>query len=360
MDKKNILELCLSPDLGGLELFMISCYEHFKNYTNCKIIIQKNSKLDQNIKDSAFYIKRYRLFPFISAYKLAKYIDRHDIDIVHLHWTKDILIAVLAKLISQKKPKLIQTRNMHMTRFKSDFYHRWLYKNIDIIHAVTNQVKNQLKKFIPKDISPKLEMVYMGVKNKSLNKGTVDKLRSRYNIKDSFVVGIIGRIEDQKGQYLVIEALNKLKELNMTVLIVGHSMDKIYMDQLEQKVKDYKLKDRVIFTGFTKDVYEHIKLCSCTILATPKETFGLVIVESMINRVPVIAVANGGPLEIIENGVDGLLFNRDSKDLANKIEYLYSNSEITNNVANNGYKKVVNMFNANIQLDKLYGVLNES
>jgi glycosyltransferase involved in cell wall biosynthesis len=200
----------------------------------------------------------------------------------------------------------------------------------------------------------------MGVKNKSLNKGTVDKLRSRYNIKDSFVVGIIGRIEDQKGQYLVIEALNKLKELNMTVLIVGHSMDKIYMDQLEQKVKDYKLKDRVIFTGFTKDVYEHIKLCSCTILATPKETFGLVIVESMINRVPVIAVANGGPLEIIENGVDGLLFNRDSKDLANKIEYLYSNSEITNNVANNGYKKVVNMFNANIQLDKLYGVLNES
>jgi len=78
-------------------------------------------------------------------------------------------------------------------------------------------------------------------------------------------------------------------------------MDEAHMIELKKKIKDLDVEDNVIFTGFTKDVNEHIKLCNTTVFATHKETFGLVVIESMMNKVPVIATANGGPLEIIDD-----------------------------------------------------------
>ncbi len=213
MKNKNILEICLSPDLGGLEIFMTNCFKYFKTKTNCKVIVQQNQKLDAYLEDEKVsYIKREKYFPIKPALELAHFIDNHDIDIVHFHWTKDILTVVLAKFFSSKKPKIVQTRNMNMTRFKSDFYHKWLYKNITLIHAVTYQVKSQLEKFIPQAIRPKIEVVYMGTKEQEVDNKKVEELKNRYNLQDNFVVGIVGRIEEVKGQYLVIEAIEKLKD----------------------------------------------------------------------------------------------------------------------------------------------------
>ena len=45
---------------------------------------------------------------------------------------------------------------MHMTRFKSDFYHKFLYKNIDIIIVVTNLVKEKLKNLFKKILVQKI------------------------------------------------------------------------------------------------------------------------------------------------------------------------------------------------------------
>ena len=80
---KNILEFCLSPDLGGLELFMINCYKSFKSNTNCFVVVQENSKLDNYLEDETnkLYLKRSKLFPIIPALKLAQYIDKNNIDI---------------------------------------------------------------------------------------------------------------------------------------------------------------------------------------------------------------------------------------------------------------------------------------
>lgn len=358
---KNILELCLSPDLGGLELCVVDYFKYFKMHTKTYLCVAPNKKLDSYIGDTnKFSIKRNKFFPIVSAFKLAKFIDEKQIDIIHFHWTRDIATAILAKVISKRKPKIVQSRHMTMTRFKDDFYHKWLYKNIDTIHAVTYQVKEQLEKYIPSDIRPKIEMVYLGVREPAIDESKVIKLKEQYNIKDEFIVGIIGRIEEAKGQFLVIEAIAKLKQLNLKIIIVGHTMDKSYMTELKSKIKDLDIEDKVIFAGFTKDVNEHMKLCDITVLATPKETFGLVVIESMINKVPVIATASGGPLEIIDDEVDGLLFDRTFEDLAKKIEILYHNKELKSKIALNGYKKIKELFDKDKQMKKMYEVICES
>ena len=357
-NKLNILEFCLSPDLGGLELCVLDYFKYFKKQTNCYLCVAPDKKLDSFIDDkNKFTIKRNKLFPIFPAFKLAKYIDKNEIDIIHFHWTRDIATVILARLISKRNPKVIQSRHMTMTRFKDDFYHKWLYKNIDTIHAVTNQVKEQLEKYIPYDIRPKIEMVYLGVAEPKIDIDKVTKLKEKYNLENQFVIGIIGRIEEGKGQYLVIEAISKLKSLNIKVLIVGHTMDEDYMNELKNKIKELKIEDKIIFTGFTKDVNEHIKLCDTTVLATPKETFGLVVIESMINKVPVIATANGGPLEIINDKEDGLLFDRTSEDLVKKIEILYQNNNLKNRLSSNGYKKTKERFDKTIQMKKMYQLI---
>lgn len=364
MRNKNILEFCLSPDLGGLELFMVNCYKNFKEKTNCKIIVAPDKKLDNLLKGETeiTYLKRNKFFPIIPALTLAKYIDKNDIDVIHFHWTKDIATIVLAKVLSKKNPSIIQTRNMTMTRFKSDFYHKWLYKNITTMHAVTYQVKEQLEKFIPKEVCPNIEMVYMGTEEKSINSNKILALREKYNITDlnTFIVGIVGRIEDAKGQFLVIEAVEKLKHLNIKAMIVGHTMDEEYLNGLKKKIKTLAIEDKIIFTGFTKEVDEHMRLFDVNILATPRETFGLVVIEAMINKVCMIATNNGGPLEIIDDGVDGLLFNRTNEDLAKKIKTLYEDKDYKNILAHKGYEKSKNLFESNKQLNKLYKVINES
>ncbi len=357
---KNILEICLSPDLGGLELFMLNCYEQFKTKTKCFVIVEEGKKLDNYLgNEERNFLKRNKFFPIIPALKLAKFIDEKEIDFIHFHWTKDIATVVLAKVLSKRKPKIMQTRNMTMTRFKDDFYHRWLYKHIDIMHAVTYQVKAQIEKFIPKDICPHVEVVYMGTEEKEIDKQIVLDLKSRYGLLDEFVVGIVGRIEDAKGQYLVVEALAKLKELNIKAMIVGHTMDDVYLENLKQKAKELGVWDKVIFTGFTKEVDAHMQLFDVNILATPRETFGLVVIEAMINKVCMCATNNGGPLEIIDDKKDGLLFDRSSEDLANKIEILYNDIEYKDKLALAGYEKAKEMFESLKQNDKLYGVLNE-
>jgi len=361
MSQKNILEFCLSPDLGGLELFMVNCYEDFKEKTNCKVIVAEGKKLDGHIEDeSKIHLKRNKFFPIVPALKLAKIIDENEIDMIHFHWTKDIATVVLGKILSKRKPKIMQTRNMTMTRFKDDVYHKWLYKNVDVMHAVTYQVKEQLEKFIPKEVRPQIEMVYMGTEGESVSKEKKQELSEKYGLAESFIVGIVGRIEEGKGQYLVLEALAKLKELDIKALIVGHTMDEQYLLELHKKVSDLGIEDKVVFTGFTREVNAHMGLCDAMVLATKQETFGLVVIEAMINEVTVVATNKGGPLEIIDDGVDGMLFERNSESLAEKLKLLYEDRALNSKLSKAGQTKAQEMFDSKVQLQKLFEVINEA
>jgi len=350
---KKILEVCLSPGLGGLELFTMHCHNFFSQKGECHIAVAPNKKLDHYIDGiDKLYVKRNKLFPFLPAYKLAKHIDEKHIDILHFHWNKDMITVVLAKIMSKKKPHIMLSRHMGMTRFKDDIYHRWLYKQIDTIHAVTAQVKEQLIKYIPSSVRPDIELIYLGVEPKE--KIDINDLKKKYHLKDEFVVGIIGRMQEGKDQHIVIEAIAKLSDLNIKLLIIGEAMDDTYLQKLHQMCKALNVKSKVIFTGFTKETDAYMQLCDVTVLATQNETFGLVIIESMVNGTPVIATDRGGPLEIIDDGIDGLLYNGSSEELADKIKLLYIDKNFKDMLALNSLKKVTDKFNKEKQLEKLY------
>ncbi|MDY0117677.1 MAG: glycosyltransferase family 4 protein [Sulfurimonadaceae bacterium] len=363
---KKIMEICLSPDAGGLELYMVRAGLYLENKTPIFSVINQDGKLASYYNEKSNLIKMKKpsyLGAFAFAKKLAHAIDIHEIDVVHLHWTKDLPFVVLAKVLSKRKPALIQTRNMTMTRFKGDFYHKWLYKNLDMMHAVTHQVKEQLETFIPKEVRPDIEVLYMGAETPSkITAEEKDRLRKDYKIKEQFTVGIVGRIEKEKGQYLVIDAVEKLiqKGHEAQVLIVGHAMDDIYLEELKADVKRKDMNEHVIFTGFTKEAQKLMQLCDALVLATPRETFGLVLIEAMACGICVIGTNNGGPLEIIDDNETGLLFLKDnSDDLSQKIELLINDKEFKDKLALAGQTKAKEQFNATNQFEKLHLILQK-
>jgi len=366
MTNKNILEVCLSPDLGGLELYMSKCVKQLSKDFNIISTIAKNSKLEEYFlsKDDKYYtLKRKSSFSLINAFKLAKIIDSNNIDIIHLHWTKDLPIVVLSKVFSKRNPKIVQSRHMTMTRFKNDFYHKFLYKNIDLMIAVTKELEKQLIKFIPNDIRPKIEQVYLGAQCSSkYSKEEIESFKEEIEAKDSFVVGLIGRINEFKGQHLLIEAMKILKEkdLDIKAFFVGHPMKEEYLLELKDRLKSYNLENDVKFLGFTNEPHKFMQACDCVIMASKNETFGLVTIEAMQMGTAVIGANAGGVLEIIDDKETGLLFeSQNSNDLASKIEELYLNSTLREELEKNGEQKATESFNNDIQFEKLIKVLKE-
>ena len=362
-NKKTIIELCMSPDLGGLELYMVRAAKALKSSFDVISVINKDTKLGQYYDGDDKVIqlpKSSNFFMFGSAKKLAKIIDKHSVEVIHLHWTKDIPFVVLAKLLSVKKPKLVQTRNMTMTRFKDDFYHRFLYKNMDMMLPVTHQVKEQLQRFIPQDIRPEIEVLYMGSdKTELLSDTELEEFKKSIGFaKSDFNVGMVGRINEAKGQHLLIKALSKIEDKNVKAYFVGHEMKKGYIDELKNLAKELGVESRVFFLGFMKNPHHFFQACDVIVLASKKETFGLVLIEAMQVKTAVIGSNSGGVVEIIEDEQSGLFFDVGSyESLAQSITKLKNNPELLHHISVVGYEKCKKMFSNELQFEKLGEIL---
>ena len=365
MIKKTILELCMSPDLGGLELYMVRAAKALKDEFNVISIINENSKLEQYYDEEHEYIKikkNHNLFMISAAKKLANIIDTRHVEIIHMHWTKDIPFVVLAKMLCKSKPKIVQTRNMTMTRFKDDFYHRLMYKNIDLILPVTYQVKEQLERFIPSDIRPKIEVLYMGSdKPEMLNEAEANELKVALNFSDeSFNVGMVGRINEAKGQHLLIKAVDVLvkKGLDVSAYFVGHAMEESYLESLKQDIKNKNLEKNIHFLGFMKNPHHFYQICDAVVLASKRETFGLVLIEAMQVGTAVIGANSGGVVEIIDDGETGLLFeSQNYESLASAIQKLIQNTALNKSIAKAGQVKCDDKFSNEKQFSKLENIL---
>ena len=124
-------------------------------------------------------------------------------------------------------------------------------------------------------------------------------------------VGVVGRLAHWKGQHVFLDAFAAAFPDEPTQAhLVGSAMfgEEEYALSLREQAARLGIADRVQWRGFREDVAGELAgldvLVHCSVTAEP---FGQVVVEGMAAGLPVVAAAAGGPLEIIEDGVDGLL-----------------------------------------------------
>ncbi|GMR16093.1 MAG: N-acetyl-alpha-D-glucosaminyl L-malate synthase BshA [Gammaproteobacteria bacterium] len=364
----NILTLCLSQDLGGLELYALRTATFFSKNHNVIVATSTDSKLSEKLRGTSIQIKyinpRFRILPVSNALKLAVYIDKNKIDIIHMHWGKDLALAALAKALSKTKPKLVYTRQMMITRYKNDFYHRFLYSQLDLILTITRQLEALCKKFIPGE-NVLIQTLYYGVNKpeKILNRDEINNIRKEKSFSsDDFIVSLFGRLEEGKGQHLLIRAIAKAKANNKKIkaLIVGHEMNIGYRDKLNQLAEENHVSDNIVFNDFVDNPQELMQICDCLCLTTTEETFGLVLPEAMRAGIAVIGSDRGGVPEIIEHHISGLLFESgNADDLYRQITYLTDNPDKKAKLAEQGKEKANEQFNSDTHFHKLETILSD-
>lgn len=119
-----------------------------------------------------------------------------------------------------------------------------------------------------------------------------------------------------------------------------------YYDELQRLATSMNLGDSVTFLRSPSDA---IKTCllknSHTLIYTPdKEHFGIVPLEAMYCKLPVIAVSSGGPLETVEDHRTGYLCQPTAEDFAEKMQYLYENRNLAIKMGERGRERVIQHF----------------
>ena len=365
----KIPELCLSHGVGGLELYVVkSCVSLSENdevvavVSNEGIIKGKISPLPIRIHTLN---PKFRKLPLLSAYRLAQIIDRESVDIIHMHWNKDLPLAAFAKSISKRKPSLVVSRHMQMTRSKQDFYHRFLYGQMDRMLGVTRALSEIATMNLPAEDAHKSDYLYLGVKEPEhlLCDDEISARRVELKISpDKFVIGNIGRLEPYKAQHLLIEAASQLKKRGYPIqlLFIGHAMDEDYLTSLKQMVQQEGMAADVIFHNFVDNPQEWMQLCDALVLTTVEETFGLVLIEAMRAGVTVVGSNRGGVLEIIKSEKTGLLFESESGDsLAEQLQHLLDEPALCQRLAADGKQFADKQFDEDEHFIRLRSLFNE-
>ena len=147
--------------------------------------------------------------------------------------------------------------------------------------------------------------------------------------RDKLKVICIGRLHPDKGQRVLVEALNYLiNSRHLTDIIcdfIGDGEDK---GELESLVVQYKLTEHVKFVGFKSRewIYSHLKDYDTLVMPSVSEGFGLTLAEACAAKLPVVTSDLSGPLEVIAGGRLGVVFKHgDSIDLADKLHQFTTN-----------------------------------
>jgi len=360
----NVLVLCLSHGYGGLELYVYREIKYFQQLgVSCLPVISEGSMLEKKLKQDGIDYKilksRNKNVPVFSAQKLARIILRNNIDILHISWGKDLNLASLAKYFSGNQLRLVYSRHMEITRSKKDLFHRWFYRKVDKLLAVSTLVEENARAFLPLE-NHKIERLYLGVASPGKTNTECKPFFEQQKIQQRKLnIALFGRVEKGKAQHIMLSALKLLIDGNydVSLTIIGHVMDEHYYSKLVESMNLFGIKKYVNFTGMVENAINIMPCFDVVVLTTPKETFGLVLVEAMRSGVAVVGTNAGGVLDIIDHKINGLLFEpNNAESLYETLCSLYINPEMKQNIALQGKKKADALFSDEQHFNKLNNI----
>lgn len=146
-------------------------------------------------------------------------------------------------------------------------------------------------------------------------------------------------------------------------LMIGdilNSNDLKYKEEIEHKIKELGLENRLRFLGFRHDIRKIISQIDILVHPAINEPFGRILIETMAMQKPVVAYHCGGAAEIIENNRTGYLVEPCSYEgLAEKTIYLLKHDELRKEFGRAGRQRVIEKFNLRQQVKKIDHILQE-
>jgi glycosyltransferase involved in cell wall biosynthesis len=236
-------------------------------------------------------------------------------DVIHTHmYRADVVGALAARALREsgrRVPYLIST--VHSSRVRSQADRdllRQLTPDMDQLIAVSRSIERKIAD--EHRTGAPVRLIYNGVDLQRYDHQGPVTLSEEYGLEPgSRVVGVVARLEPEKGHQTLIEAWpHVLREVpDAYLLIVGEGSRREF---LEEWAAAHKVAHRVLFTGRRDDIPAVTAALDVAVLPSWREAQGLSILEAMALSRPVVASDVGGIPEMIEDGVTGLLVEHDN------------------------------------------------
>lgn len=329
--KTKLAYLCSSTSWGGLEM------NHLRN---AKWMLDRGHDiLVIGIEGSPYhdYAKSLHLpfqvfplykkyFDFKAARNLVLILEENEVSHLLIRSTRDMSIVATVKRKMKNKLHTSYFMEMQLGVKKTGIGHTLRFKYIDLwscpLHWLHDQVKTMTH------FRNALVTIPSGV-DLSAFQIPLTKVAAREKLDlpaNGNFVGLIGRFDPQKGQLLLLQAMDQCIHQDFSVVLLGEptkNEGEHYYTEMKSIVE--KKQDRVYVRPYRADIVTFYRAMDWIVMATKAETIGMVTIESLASGTPVLGSNAGGTPEILAGGKGGLLFeSMNAKDLAQKIDEIFS------------------------------------
>ncbi|MCX5801658.1 MAG: glycosyltransferase [Candidatus Eisenbacteria bacterium] len=369
MRRTSVLFLIESLNLGGSEVFLSNLLarldqSRFRPIVCCLV---EKGKLAPRIEARGFrvVVLGWRLGSLVSTVRvvagLVKLLREEHVELVQTFFHRAEILGALAGFVVWKP---IVVGSQYDVIVPNGSLSRFLLRmaRLRVRHVVANCQacrvhRERLTGQAPEDIS----VIYAGLAEEE----SVHDVQSESVLPDDFfekgpVVTFAGRLYRLKGPDVYLKAAASVYRRNpgTRFLLIGEGPMR---DELVSLAEELGLSQAVHFVGEVPSLREVFSRSSVVVLSSRSEGFPTSVLEAMAVGVPVVASRTGGVEELINDRVDGFLFeSENSEDSASIITMLLSNREIVAEVGARAREKVTKLFRFDdtvAQIESLYARL---
>lgn len=291
------------------------------------------SELTSLPASNLIYLPLRNSFDARSAGKLASFVRKNKIQLIHAHMARDYPLAAYA---CRRNPdaRLVVTRHV---LFPLNRLHRITLSRVARVIAVSDAVGRQLlmQKVIPREL---VTVIHNGIDIGRFDKAKREFDRrqfcNRWDVPEKgILIGSVGSLNPLKGHEQFVQAAALLTDKYPDAFFIVAGIDvtpgQTTRANLERLVRELKLETKIRFIGKMDNVAPLFCALDIFVSASHSESFGLVIAEAMATETPIVATETEGAKEILRNGETGLLVKvRDVPGLAAAMSKLLADEEL--------------------------------
>ncbi len=366
----KILHVITSLDKGGAENHLtILAKEQKKRGNDVSIFISKNSNYWLNsFKTSKIKVFKTKFFiedNIINKSKkllsdvdnLIDLINNIKPQILHAHLPYMEIISYLSIFFSKHKPKFIITKHVDSDFLKGSITQSRTFFGVLLTRILSSKankiivISRAVKKyFLHKDFkikSNKLKHIYYGLDNlKLFSKKEMLPIKIKID-KNTLVLGCIARLVPQKSIENILISLSYLKNINLKLILVGKGPLK---SKLKSMSKELKIDKRIVWINFIDNTDKFYKSIDVFVLTSLYEGLGMVFLEAMLSKKPIISSSSSAMKEIIRNNYNGLLVKPNNPYQLSQAIIKLRDKKLRTKLGNSGYKFV----KRNFSIDQMY------
>jgi glycosyltransferase involved in cell wall biosynthesis len=289
---------------------------------------------------------------------LSKYLRKNPSP-VHAHLPKSELLAAV---VIAKKYFVFSRHNSEPfwpggPRIVSNLLSKFVCKRASQGIAISNAVKSYLIKRGEIPTGYIIDVVYYGFqKNSSTNSAGLNSITNLINGQSSnFKIGTIGRLVPQKDYPTLLSAFSKVLEKlpHAELYVVGEGY---LQKELMELCKSLRVSSKVHWLGKTEYINEFLSKIDLFILPSKYEGFGLVLLEAMVAKKPIIAANNSAIPEVLGKTYEGFFLTGDINALAQQIKTAISDKNFSERLVQS-YLNQLELFDSskmNRNIDNVY------